>query len=618
MFKKPFHVKTNTAMKNSDKRKLKSSVLQQFAEITSEQVELVLPNKAAVTAMKIQTHGEDHVVVYVVEGIPAFFESERFLYPTVYTLWKCPNLLPCFTTWPPVLEKLRGGADLMLPGVVVPPEGLPRVEKSQLCGVNLMGNLAPVAIGTAALSSSDMVASAMKGKGLLTIHSLGDHLWEAGNKSIPPQIDPKVNSQSGAEMNDESDTDRTVGGDNQAESEQRITAEDAEKNGADCGENTRTGESGDGVAEEMSSMSLDPADGAVGGSDEGAQGEEEEEEEDYGLSPADIMDQLLYQCLLHSLKKKVKPSDLPLLTSTFYRNYILPCCPEGKTLDIKKSSYKKLSKFLEAMQDRRLLEVKEAKKGVDNVTAIYKDHDDIRSFVPPDNSNESQEAAALSSEQTVGSKAPEGPPEFRTFYCVTPNVAPVLQSSGFQKGTWMTKEEVRNAVTAYVKNESLVDQGDYSRVTLDPILHDAVINKSEGSVSHLKWDQLFTRCLHKMNSGYQIVYPGLPTSSKLRIHKGQVQPIKLKVERKAGNKWITIINNLEQFNLDPKDFAHHLQISVAASTSVGESPNAKEGLRVTVQGNQIKFLEKFLTGHYKIPRRYIEGLQQAPKGKGKR
>ena len=28
---------------------------------------------------------------------------------------------------------------------------------------------------------------------------------------------------------------------------------------------------------------------------------------------------------------------------------------------------------------------------------------------------------------------------------------------------------------------------------LDPLLHDAVIKKSEGSVEYLKWDQLFTR-----------------------------------------------------------------------------------------------------------------------------
>ncbi|XP_072172764.1 eukaryotic translation initiation factor 2D-like [Diadema setosum] len=607
MFKKPFQVKANTPVKKSFIRKLRSSVLEKFAGMTSEQVEMVLPKKEEITALKILTRKEDHVVVYVVDGIPAFFECEKVLYPTVYTLWKCPNLLPCFTTWPSVLEKLRGGAALMLPGVDVPPEGLPQVEKSQLCAVNLVDNLTPVAIGTAAMSSSDM-ASVTKGKAVLILHCFGDCLWEAGDMSVPPQINPKDISQFGAETNGENDTNGIIGGDNQAESEQKTTTEGAETKGPTyCGENLRNGEvKENGVAEEMSSLLVPCSNGAVGGFEERAQGEEEEGE-NYGLSPTD-MDHLLYKCFLHSLKEKVKPSDLPLLTSSFYRNYILPCCPKGKTLDIKKSNYKKVSTFLEAMQEKGFLDIRNATDGVDNVIAIYRNHDDIKSLVPTENSSETPESAAGSSKQTLGSKAPEGPPEFRMWYRVTSNVAPMLQSSGFQKGTWMTNKEVRDAVTNYVKNKSLVDQENQGQVILDQILKDAIIDESEESVTLLKWKQLFTRFLHKMNSGYEIVYPGLPASSSPRIHEGQVQPIKLKVKTKAGRKWITLISNLQQFNVDPKEFAHRLKIKIKASTTVKESENAKEGLRVTVQGNQIKFLKHFLTDQYKIPKRYIEEL----------
>ena len=57
--------------------------------------------------------------------------------------------------------------------------------------------------------------------------------------------------------------------------------------------------------------------------------------------------------------------------------------PEGKSLDLKKSSYKKLSKFLQAMQDRGLLEVKALSKGVDSVMVIHKDHPE---WVPLDTS----------------------------------------------------------------------------------------------------------------------------------------------------------------------------------------------------------------------------------------
>lgn len=41
--------------------------------------------------------------------------------------------------------------------------------------------------------------------------------------------------------------------------------------------------------------------------------------------PAENMDALLLQCFLHALKRKVKKSELPLLTSTFLRNHMFSC-----------------------------------------------------------------------------------------------------------------------------------------------------------------------------------------------------------------------------------------------------------------------------------------------------
>lgn len=91
-------------------------------------------------------------------------------YLLVYVLWRYPALLPAFKTWPPVLQKLTGGAgmlfffevgdqwivckcfvqsyerilcfskDLMLPGVVVPSCGLPDVKQGDSCAVTLVNN----------------------------------------------------------------------------------------------------------------------------------------------------------------------------------------------------------------------------------------------------------------------------------------------------------------------------------------------------------------------------------------------------------------------------------------------------------------------------------------------
>ena len=40
-----------------------------------------------------------------------------FFHSLVYTLWKFPDLLLSFTTWPPVLEKLKGGAGVCIVGL---------------------------------------------------------------------------------------------------------------------------------------------------------------------------------------------------------------------------------------------------------------------------------------------------------------------------------------------------------------------------------------------------------------------------------------------------------------------------------------------------------------------
>lgn len=72
--------------------------------------------------MKVVTHNGHSGKVYCVSKIPMFFQMEHLhqtLLPTVYTLWYHPNLLKDFTTHPPVVSKLGGGADLMLPGVSI-------------------------------------------------------------------------------------------------------------------------------------------------------------------------------------------------------------------------------------------------------------------------------------------------------------------------------------------------------------------------------------------------------------------------------------------------------------------------------------------------------------------
>uniref|UniRef100_A0A7N6B280 Eukaryotic translation initiation factor 2D n=1 Tax=Anabas testudineus TaxID=64144 RepID=A0A7N6B280_ANATE len=447
MFAKPFRVKSNTVIKGSDRRKLKADISAAFPSLSADELSELVPNKQELNVVKIYAHKGDAVTLYVLHKNPLFFEVERRLYPTVYALWHYPALLPAFRTWPPVLQKLIGGADLMLPGVVVPSSGLPHVKQGDCCAVTVVNSRAPVAVGTAAASSAEMQSLGMKGRGV----SYSDF--------------------------------------------------------------------------------------------------------------TEIMDALLLQCFLHALKSKVKKSELPLLTSTFLRNHMFSCCPSGKQLDIKKSSYKKLSKFLQTMeQQHNLVRVKELTKGVESIVEVDWKNPELRSFNVPETD---VEAASVQDGDGDGDESPYHPPEITTLYSVSARLEPLFVDANKRKGTILQPAEVRIVIST----------------------------------------------LGRMQECYQVVFPGQVPTTK----KGHIEPIDISVASRGSNKKVTIVKNLEVYGLDPAVVATALQHRVQASTVLQPVPGAKDKVLVQIQGNQILQVGNLLLDHYQIPRKYIQGLDKAPK-----
>uniref|UniRef100_A0A4X1URJ5 Eukaryotic translation initiation factor 2D n=1 Tax=Sus scrofa TaxID=9823 RepID=A0A4X1URJ5_PIG len=455
MFAKAFRVKSNTAIKGSDRRKLRADVTAVFPTLGTDQVSELIPGKEELNIVRLYAHRGDAVTVYVSGGNPILFELEKNLYPTVYTLWSYPDLLPTFTTWPLVLEKLVGGADLMLPGLVVPPAGLPQVQKGDLCAIALVGNRAPVAIGVAAMSTAEMLTSGLKGRGFSVLHTYQDHL-----------------------------------------------------------------------------------------------------------------------------------------------------CPEGRQLDVKKSSYKKLSKFLQHMQQEQIIQVKELSQGVESIVAVDWKHPRITSFVIPEPSPTSQTVQEGSREQ------PYHPPDIKSLYCVPASMTLLFQESGHKKGSILEGGEVRTIVISYAKKHDLVDADNKNLVKLDPILCDCILEKNEQhTVMKLPWDSLLSRCLEKLQPAYQVTFPG----QEPIVKKGKICPIDITLAQRASNKKVTVVRNLEAYGLDPYSVAAILQQRCQASTTVTPAPGAKDSLQVQIQGNQVHHLGRLLLDEYQLPRKYIQGLEKAPK-----
>ncbi|XP_059001348.1 eukaryotic translation initiation factor 2D isoform X2 [Mustela lutreola] len=531
MFAKAFRVKSNTAIKGSDRRKLRADVATAFPTLGTDQVSALVPGKEELNIVKLYAHRGDAVTVYVCAGNPILFELEKNLYPTVYTLWSHPDLLPTFTTWPLVLEKLVGGADLMLPGLVVPPAGLPQVQKGDLCAIALVGNRAPVAVGVAAMSTTEMLTSGLKGRGFSVLHTYLDHLWRSGDKSSPPSLAPPA--QDTPDVNEEK-------GSVQAEPAlqgemKRLTLEGEDKENGEvqqqlCGEKS------------LSEAAEDP----------GVRGLNPEPTDSKTLQ--EQMDELLQRCFLHALKCHVKKADLPLLTSTFLGSHMFSCCPEGRQLDIKKSSYKKLSKFLRHMQQEQMIQVEELSRGVESIVAVDWRHP--------------------------------------------------------RKGSVLEGGEVRTIIINYAKKNDLVDADNKNLVKLDPILCDCILEKNEQhTVMKLPWDSLLTRCLERLQPAYQVTFPG----QEPIVKKGKICPVDITLAQRAYNKKVTVVRNLEAYGLDPCSVAAVLQQRCQASTTVTPAPGAKDSLQVQIQGNQIHHLSRLLLEDYHLPRKYIQGLEKAPK-----
>ncbi|XP_006834126.1 PREDICTED: eukaryotic translation initiation factor 2D isoform X1 [Chrysochloris asiatica] len=579
MFTKAFRVKSNTAIKGSDRRKLRADVTAAFPNIGTDQVSELVPGKEELNIVKLYAHRGDAVTVYMSGGNPILFELEKNLYPTVYTLWSFPDLLPIFTTWPPVLEKLAGGADLMLPGLVVPPAGLPQVQKGDLCAITLVGNRAPIAVGVAVMSTAEMLTSGLKGRGISVLHTYQDHLWKSGDKSSPPCIAPLTV--------DPPDLDEEKG----SVQVDPALQEDMRRLHVK-GEEDENGEVPQLCEKSQSEASEDTSVGAVNPDTTGSKTLQEQ------------MDKLLQRCFLHALKSRVRKADLPLLTSTFLGSHMFSCCPEGQQLDIKKSSYKKLSKFLQHMQQEQVIQVKELSRGVESIVAVDWKHPRITSFVIPELSPVSQTVQEGSRDQ------PYHPPHIKPLYCVPANMTLLFQESGHKKGSFLEASEVRTVIINYAKKNDLVDADNKNFVKLDPILCDCILEKNEQhAVLKLPWDSLLTRCLEKLQPAYQVVFPG----QEPIVKKGKICPIDITLAQRASNKKVTVVRNLEAYGLDPSSVAAILQQRCQASTTVSPAPGTKDSLQVQIQGNQVHHVGRLLLEEYQLPRKHIQGLEKAPK-----
>ncbi|XP_050231588.1 uncharacterized protein LOC126680499 [Mercurialis annua] len=613
MFKKAVEAKSHQRLSGADRKKLKRSIRDKFPRASDADIDILLPPKADITVAKFQ----NRVHVYGVEaGFPMFFDVDgrgTDIFPTVFALWNVPELLPSFTLkGGEVSQFIIGGADLMFPGISIPAEGLPSFSTGETWAVKVPGNPAPIAVGSTTLSSNEAIKAGLRGKALRITHHYRDLLWESVEGHYVPNAgfyeDVVFEDPSFLSSIQDSDSRAAASGfsnDQHNEVDPNKIGEFADGNDVISDSQPSSVTKLDSEHDTMEEVTADIGDMKIM---ENVDVDESTLEQQHALSTEDV-DAYLEKCLLQALHTTVKDKDLPIPGSTLWSGHVLPCRPSGIMLDIKKSSHKKLSKWLQAKSSAGLISVKEDKYKKETIlVSVNRSHPDYLSFKPE--KRQEQKIDQADDPATSGSRSKKLL-EVTEIYKPSVHVNPIFASVGADTGKLYSASEACDIVFKYFEKENLVKATNRSFVVLDATLCDALF---KGTV---KKGSTYPTEIHKKDIGSIFVsrmqaHYIVTRGSESAIRKGSLKTIQILTERRQGNKKVTKVSGLEQFLMDAEALASELQKKFACSTSVQELPG-KKGNEVLIQGGVIDDVARHLVEQYGVPKRYIEVFDKTKK-----
>ncbi|CAE8596234.1 unnamed protein product, partial [Polarella glacialis] len=179
-----FAAQGQNLLSKKDLKTLKGQLSELFPGLDEKTIDVLLPEGQA-KVVKL----DNRCLLYSAgDAAPVFFDAEGRgeLYPTMHTLWLHPNMMLELTIHPPVSKFVLNGADLMLPGVLVPANGVAgfgTVTKGQPRCIKIEGNPYPIAVGKMLVNQSTM--EKLKGKGMEVMHVYKDTLWGFCGKAVP-------------------------------------------------------------------------------------------------------------------------------------------------------------------------------------------------------------------------------------------------------------------------------------------------------------------------------------------------------------------------------------------------------------------------------------------------
>ncbi|VDK88010.1 unnamed protein product, partial [Onchocerca ochengi] len=461
MFQKPFTVKSDTSVRNSDKKKLLAR-LPPMDGIT---------NKTMASLMHVKCYKGENVIVYNFEKEPLLFTivGEEILYPTVYLTWRIPKAFPVLVINEFVYKKLLQGADLFLQGVIHPLRETLEFGSHAAVAISVLTSSnqlrGPVAVGYSLMSSMQMIANGMQGPGVRLLHFYGDLLWDVGTHAQPLEVSIERLGLANASCRNYENEFPSLGS---------LVLDD----------NTN-----ELLVEAVKGSSFDVCLDDRQKNDEPTIVPEEEGEEE--LVDFDTMENLLKRCFLAALKYRVtQKGQLPLDIGEFYSRFLLPCIPFGRRIDMKKTVYKKFSVFLEDVNKNEsepiVKLIMNRNKGSGMIVEINWMHPLLKNF-------------KITDEKIDDMKTEQKLIKVDDYLAITEPVSAIFRNQ-CGKGDLMDKTQVRQIITAYVKSMNPTMEG---KLILPS---DNILISLLGSHEPVDWNTLFQKIMSKMTKTYIITW----------------------------------------------------------------------------------------------------------------
>lgn len=583
-------------------------------------------------------------------GHPIFIDfsggktDAHMMYPTIYALRVIPHMMRPMFIYPPVSEYVISGADVMWPGVIIPAEGIGKFTRGDKRALFVAGNPVPIGVGWLLSDSIQVENNDRRGKALTLVHCYNDDLWDFGDRNPPNEgffssyVDPIIVPQKEETAAAESSADRTeqetddlaaaiLGTDSTStEPVEQSSAETTIEGSAD---NVSTSDNKTEVATESQDESVNQENEDEEDEEEDEDGEEDEDEDDEAAAgdakdedskqpaiPKEKMDESLRRALYYAIKTRIQDDDLPMEPTVLFSAHMEACNIEDFKLDVKKSSYKKLTKFLKDMQKAKILQVKTCGCKDLNVTSVNHSHPSIRGMILDakylnivKQKQKQREKAHEKAEEAIAAKLAQldmaSPAQHKHDLIILHMFKPdsTLKNSLFSEAhssQMFTMADAKSVLWDYVKKQNL-DMG--PKVQLDELLIQSFyseVRNSENIGSVTKAD------ISKRLDSHMVEYHAIVTDGDVehaKFVKGPVPYVEVHLEQRQGNKFMTKIRGLEVFGIDLNQFVKDCQKTFSCSATLAN-----------LTGKQSKFKEVLIQGNVakEVPGRILDSYGISP------